>query len=368
MSATQLHDAIADVVDQVTPPPGDLTTVRARGHRIRRRRRGLAAAAATTAVVAVGAVVGVVVATPDGAGKTDGGQVLDPVGTLDLSAGLRAVGTPDGAEIHLGGRTFSGGELPSDLDTDAVVTDAGVVFYRDSSPYLLDAAGEFTQLDAAPRGGADVRPTAKADGALVAYGLPAEGGMEVVVHDLAADRELARRMVECDGAACGDLVIDALDDGAVFLRTSTGTVSWDYASDEIEPFTTGATRVADVRNGVVLYDGPQPATPAAKRYRLVRGAIDAQLTLDGRYVVSWSSRLRPTTPGDPVVVLDQPGAGVGYAFWAIDTDGSVLVAVPSPRGATARVFDCPVSDGPCDVVVDELDTMSGDPVFIGVDM
>jgi hypothetical protein len=364
MTSTALRDVIADEVERVTAPPGDLAAVRTHGRRIRRRRRAVAVTAAAAVVAVVAGSVALGTAGSPGDGDDDRG--VDPIGSLDVSAGLRAVATPDGQTIHLGGRTFSADQLPF-LDTDAAVTSVGVVFYRDGDPYLLDEDGEVRQLDESETEDDAVRPTTKSDGAVVAYGMPAADGVELVVRDLATGEELGRRVEPCPRSGC-DVRIEALDDGALFYRTGDTTLVWDVAADSLAPFADGATRVADVRNGVVLFDGPRPDAGADTRYRLVRGAIDGQLTLDGRYVVAWSSRLEPTTPGDPPVVLSQPRPLDRLAFWAIDTDGTVLVAITANDGATARVFDCPVSGDACDLAVDRLDARSGDPVFIGVDM
>ena len=56
----------------------------------------------------------------------------------------------------------------------------------------------------------------------------------------------------------------------------------------------------------------------------VKAPVDATLTFDGRYVLDWSSRLR-STDGSPDLVLEK-GPEKGLGFWAIDSDGSVLVA------------------------------------------
>ena len=125
--------------------------------------------------------------------------------------------------------------------------------------------------------------------------------------------------------------------------------------------------MADVRNGVILYDGPAPDGAAAASYRLVKGAIDAQLTYDGKYVLYWSSRLEPTGGGRPIL-LDQgdTGRGPAYGWWAVDTDGSVLTAVPG-RGNRSTVYDCALPSGHC-TELGPLSTLHGDPMFIGVDM
>ena len=117
------------------------------------------------------------------------------------------------------------------------------------------------------------------------------------------------------------------------------------------------TRVADVRNGVLLYDGPAPDGPAAATYRLVPGAIDAQLTYDGGHILYWSNRLESTDGGTPIV-LDQKAT-----FFTVDTDGSIL-AVGAGEGSTDLVYDCEVPSGRCAELA-SLDTRHGDPMFMG---
>ena len=54
-------------------------------------------------------------------------------------------------------------------------------------------------------------------------------------------------------------------------------------------------------------------------------------------------------------------------FWAIDSDGSVLVAGPDGKYPHYLVYDCEVPSGACEEL-GPLVTTGGDPEFIGVDM
>jgi len=68
-------------------------------------------------------------------------------------------------------------------------------------------------------------------------------------------------------------------------------------------------------------------------------------------------------------VLEQgPTKQYALGFWAIDSDGSVLVARPDEaRGYPHyRVYDCAVPTGACEEL-GPLVTRGGDPEFIGVD-
>ncbi|HEY0949771.1 hypothetical protein [Nocardioides sp.] len=345
---TDLREVLHERLHLVVPPAGDLPAVRRAGRRLRRRRQ-LTAGGAALAVVAAGTAVALVLGGGDGTDRGERG--LDPVGQLDFSHGLRAYADP-GYVIHLGGREFSARDLEY-LDTDATATPYGVVFYDAGHPMLLEESGEFRDLEPGARGGGG-HPTAKADsrGALVAYAVSTDDGLEVVVRDLASDDVVGRHPLPPDA------VIDALDDGVVLFRTDAGTTAWDTATDRVREVAGPDTRVADVRNGVLLYDGPRPDGPGASPYRLVKGAIDAQLTYDGSHVLYWSNRLE-STDGSAPVVLDQRAT-----FFAVDTDGSILAA---EYGHPATVYDCEVPSGIC-TELGPLTTRGGDPAFIGVDM
>jgi hypothetical protein len=141
---------------------------------------------------------------------------------------------------------------------------------------------------------------------------------------------------------------------------------WDLDGNFTRPFAGPGTRIADVRNGVVLYDGavPEPEPGVGQRdYTYVPGAIDSQLTHDGAHVLAWSSTLAPTRTGDPLrlSVTEEDGA----THWTVDTDGSVLVA--SQAGSATVVSDCDPVTGACDEV-EVLEVSGGDLGFLGNDM
>ena len=126
-----------------------------------------------------------------------------------------------------------------------------------------------------------------------------------------------------------------------------------------------------MRNHVLLYDGRRPSMyPRGYRgpdaWTLVRAPADATLTFDGRYVLDWSSRLR-STDGGPDLVLDQGPTDSGLGFWAIDSDGSVLVAARRTRTALHRLRLRGADTGACDGAR-PAGPRSGDPEFLGVDM
>lgn len=402
----EMLDQVRQEVDRTTVPLPDLEATLVRGRRLRRRHR---AGALVTGVATIGVVVaGGVLLGHDG--PTEGaGFATMSVPTMDFTHGLRAYAAPpevtvpidggkghaSGGEIHMGGRSFDFNAAPY-LDTDGTATSAGVVFFdSDNRPKLLAESGDVVALGPKPpampeapapsttedengmlvtTGPRAWHPTAKADSASTKVLLtqPAAGGVEVQVVDVATRTVLARRTVACTVDTCGDVVAEAYDRGTAFVRTPDGTRMWDGA-DQWELVSGPETRLADVRNHVVLYDESRPAPTLPDGWRAVSGAIDAQLTFDGSHVLDWSSTLAPTREGGSPVVLDKgPKDGKGPAWWTFDTDGSVLVAVPESGSRDSDssvnlVYDCDATSGACDRLAD-LTTKSGDPMFVGDDM
>jgi hypothetical protein len=320
---------------------------------------GVSLTAALAAVVASGVAL---------MGSDDPGRGVDhaayvSLGPLDLSHGARAYASP-GEELHLAGRTFPHGDIAY-LDTDAVATAHGVVFFDHGRPMLLGADGEVRPLvDGPVDDPKGFHPTAKADSVnpWVAYATRRGATTTVTVRDLSTGRDVASTKIDCD---CTDFVIEALDDGVVYVRIAQLTRSWDVLTGEGKTVYDGGGRVVDVRGGVMLYDGKPPADLGLTR---VKAPIDATLTFDGKYVLDWSSRLR-STDGGPDLLLDQGPVGDkgGPAFWAIDSDGSVLVARLDRKYPHYLVYDCEVPSGACEELGPLL-ARGGDPEFIGVDM
>jgi len=362
MSA-DLRTALAERLDTVEAPRGDLQAAVRVGTRRRRVRRGAVAAGTAGALAMVAVVVT--------------GQLRDTVadhtvvdhpslGQLDFSGGLRAYADP-GHEVHLGGRTFDASNLEW-LDTDAAATPWGIVFYDAGRPMLLGEDGETVSLvDGPVESRQGFHPTAKVDSIQpqVAYATLRDGGATITVRDMESGKDVGSLDVECGG--CGDLVIDGIDDGVVFFRDGNGTQAWSVGDPDPVEFAPDA-QVVDVRNHVLLYDGQEPSSELADRYLLVRAPVDAQLTYDGDFVLYWSSRLEPTHEGEAPMVLEQgPTKRFALGFWTIDTDGSVLVAAPSGEYPDYTVNDCEVPSGAC-TEVGPLSPEGGDPMFIGNDM
>jgi hypothetical protein len=362
MTELDLRETIQRHLEAVDIPPAPLGPVVLKGRRRRNRRRRAVIGASVTAVVAAAAATGAALVGSDDEGRGLDTSQYASVGALDFSHGARAYANP-GLELHLAGQTFPYGDLEY-LDTDAVATSYGMVFFDDGRPMLLGTDGDVRALVDGPLDDPDgFRPTAKADSVnpWVAYATRRGITITVTVHDLAANRDVASTTIDCPG--CTDFAIDAFDDGVAYVRIDQLTRAWDSVTGQGKTVYDGGGRVVDVRGGVMLYDGKPPADLGLTR---VKAPVDATLTFDGRYVLDWSSRLR-STDGSPDLVLAQGPTKKGpLGFWAIDSDGSVLVARPDGKYPNYLVYDCEVASGACEEL-GPLVTRSGDPEFIGVD-
>ena len=352
-----LRIALSSHLDTVVPPTSDLAGIRRQQRRNRARK--LAFATVVTAAAAAVVIGAVLLVRPGASPSTDSTPDFVSPGTLDYSEGLRAYADP-GRVLFLGGRS-----LPADdfayLDTDAAATAYGMVFFDAGRPMLLREKGDTEALyDGAVEASQAFHPTAKADAhsADVAFAVMHDDQVTLVVRDLDADRMVASRPLDC-ADTCQDVVVDGIDHGVVFVRTGGGTYLWNVANDDWTRFAGAQTRVADVRNRVVLYDGSAPTLPL-NAWRYVQGAVDAQLTFDGRHVLSWSPTLSPVSAADDPITLKAPGA----IFFTFDTDGSVLAAT---AGDPTTFLDCEVPSGKCEKL-GTVKVTGGDPMFLGNDM
>jgi hypothetical protein len=367
----QLTRAITERVTTVPQSVPDLSDVVARSRRRRRRRGAMALGAA---VLAVGGAVAVPELSEVTAPVAERPEHFASVGPLDYSKGLRAFASPDAdGEVSLGGRSFPIKDMGY-LDTDATATQHGLVFFDSAGQaHLLDQDGTDRTLAPAPtESDSSFRPSAKADGILplVAFTQLNDDGVTVRLQDLDTGRTVDTMLVPCAGSSssCEDVHVDGVDRGLVFVRTGEGTFVWDPQARGAQRWTLlgdGNFRVADVRNGRVLWSGARP-TPAPNNsvagWDFTQGQIDAELSYDGRHVLYWSSTLEPTEPGGEAIRLD-----VKDAIWfTFDTDGSVLAAA-NGDGQRSPVYDCELATGACEQI-GSVSTRSGDPMFIGNDM
>jgi hypothetical protein len=366
----QLTHTISAHAQAAAEPAHDLQAAVRRGRGLRRRRHtATVAAAGLSSLVVLGAVALALNQTSQPAGP--GPQDYLPVGQLDYSAGLRAFASPDeNGRLWLGGRSFPKRDMGY-LDTDATATPYGMVFFdHEDRARLLAQDGTFKTLYPAPTPHAGVRLSAKADARLplLAFTQPSAAGVSVVLYDFRSGHAVATHDVPCDGASCKDVRVDAVDRGLVFVRTAGGTFVWDRRAVGDRRWTRlgeGAFRVADVRNGRVLWTGSAPS-PAANspvaRWHFTHGEIDAELSFDGRHVLYWSSTLKPVDKTGRPIRLEVKDA----AWFTFDTDGSVLAATTG-SDQSSSVYDCQIPTGACERV-GSVTTESGDPMFIGNDM
>lgn len=361
MNDLSLEQEITRHLDAVVAPPADLTAV------VRRARRGRLRQATTSAVAAVAVVAAGVAAMHWPSGLLGHDRSVGPFGPLDLAPGLRAF-ADDGRVVHVGGRTVPYSVGGAWLDTDAAATPYGIVFFTDDAqPMLLDGGGRTRPLaDPPPPPPADWHPSSAFDVTAphAVWAEPDEDGVLLRVYDLEANETVATRTVPCSGAACRDVRVGGFDSGVVWVWTPDGTAAWQVGDDDWMLAGGPGLEAADARGRVLLYDSRGDApTDLPDGWRAVAGPIDATLSFDGQHVLSWSGRLRSTTPGEPPITLARGADDKGdAAFVAFDTDGSVLIA--GIGSGPLVVWDCPVSGAACD----RLGVVHGDPVFIGADM
>lgn len=366
-------------LDEIDPPAGGLDAVKSQGRALRRRRSG----GIVTGSVLAATVVGLTASQLLGGGSPGDGEG-HPVASTDrhyvtlaafnVTQGLRAFADPAPTGlIHLGDRSYPRKDMEY-LDTDASATPYGMLFFdKDQKPRLLGSDGTVVDLGSGPsvpvKG---FHPSSKVDSQrpLVAWTENHGASVRVVVYNLSAHSIVTSRDVPCSGKDCDTIKVDGLDGGDAFVRTPTGTFIWHVDGNGWTQLGGPKLRVADVRNGTILWADQAPTMPHGA-WRFVEGKIDAQLTFDGKNVLYWSNRLAPTTPGDRTIQLSAGARDSGW--YTFDTDGSVLVAVqtngqsPTSPQVKADVFDCEIPSGAC-TKIGAIATESGDPMFIGDDM
>jgi hypothetical protein len=374
-----IREILAAHLNDVDPPESDLTAVKHQGRALRRRRTGGIVTASILAVTAVGLTASQLVS-----GGGHGGGKGDPLvsshhhyvtlAAFNVTQGLRAFADPATTGlIHLGDRSYPRKDMDY-LDTDASATPYGMVFFdKDQKPRLLGSDGKVVALGdgpSAPLKG--FHPSSKMDSQrpLVAWTENHGSLVRVVVYNLSSRSTVSTRDVPCSPKDCSKIKVDGLDDGVAFVRAPDGTYIWRVDGNTWTQLGGPKLRVADVRNGTILWADQAPTMPHGT-WRFVEGKIDAQLTFDGKNVLYWSNRLAPTTPGGKTIQLSAGATDSGW--YTFDTDGSVLVAVETNGNSQpssvvkADVFDCAIPSGSC-TKIGAISTEGGDPEFIGDDM
>ncbi|MGH3345556.1 MAG: hypothetical protein ACRDO4_01125, partial [Nocardioides sp.] len=351
--------SIEDHVDPVFVPPMDVAAVRRSGERRR---------AATTAVASLGVLAvitgGFALATGGGSPSETRIQPAE-LPALDFDQGLRAYYDDIKEELHLGGKAFELKDVPN-LDISSSATPHGVVYVVDGEVRLLEEDGDvrvlLTETDADA-----VSSTVKFDAVapVVAWLTRGDDGVSLVEYEFQSEatEALLFASVPCEGDGCKALAVAGLDHGKVFVRRldRDETLVFQRNGDVV---TLEGFRVADVRNRVVLGEGTPPTgDPLGKGWRFVEAeGPESLLTFDGGHELYWSSTLRSTDGGEPLV-LDVPAKGT--EFVNLDSDGSILIAVAS-GAEPQRYFDFEVPSGTC-TPIGTLRRTSGDPIFLGND-
>lgn len=357
-----LTRSLHDHLDPIVAPPVDLAAVRRSGE----RRRGATAAAGMLAVLAV-ITGGVALATLPGPDD----RAVSPTGlpAMDFEEGIRAFYDDGKGELHLGGQVVPLSRA-AELDLTAAATPWGVVYFtQGQQAKLVEEDGTDRVLAPAPDDPGRFHPRVKYDPveSLAAW-LTREGPDVVLTVYRFGDDEgvVGTTTVPCEGEACEWQQVAGVDHGQVFVRgPDDGTRVFDVDDLGADPVWLSSFTVADVRNRVVIGDGPCCGDePLGPDWRFVQAeGVESSLTLDGAHEVYWSSTLR-STDGTAPLQLDLP-AGDGVEFTALDSDGSVLVGVMTQEATT--YYDCDPTSGACEEFA-RLGPNAGDPVFLGNDL
>ena len=350
--------SIEEHVDRIDLPTVDVLSVRRSGQ----RRRAGATAVASLGVLAV--VAGGFALATGGDGPSNTQIQPAELPAMDFDEGLRAYYDDIQGQIHLGGQVFALSDVPH-LDTSSSATPHGVVYVVDGDVRLLTEDGDVRVLSPEEDGQA-VSSTVKFDAEepRVAWLARDGDGVSLVVHEFRGpgDETQVWKDLSCDGRGCEQLSVAGIDHGLVFVRRLDRDETLVFDREGRQVATLDSFRVADVRNRVVLGEGTPPTgDPLGEGWRFTEAeGPESLLTFDGGHELFWSSTLRSTDGGAPLV-LDVPAKGL--EFVNLDSDGSVLVAV-APGAKPQRYFDCEVPSGAC-TPIGTLDRTSGDPIFLG---
>ena len=284
--AQLMHDEARDL--DVPPPPA--SSILARGRRVRRRHRvttGLAALSMVT-VVAGSAVL---------AGGLGDDRARD-VGPASAGA------APTGPAFALGNTVYlDGGSVRATVDDRAVkslyYTSVGVLVRHGINDFsdgggpqrfsLVTPAGEVRPIDVATE---DTVPGVDPDQPYLAYAVVEAGTVEVVVHDISTDAEVARVAVPDDFEGGWDAPPVAIDGDLVFVGTDTATQVVDWrtgavsSTDKVEgPFVqVSGGRTVSVRDGRARISDAVTGE-LADLVDLSSDYGDVRLSPDGRYAV-----------------------------------------------------------------------------------
>ena len=354
--------SIEDHVDRVVAPPADLAAIRRSG----RRRRAVTTATASIGVLAV--LTGGFALATGGNDPTDTQIQPSELPAMDFDHGLRAYYDDIKGELHMGGATFPLRAVPN-LDTSSSATPYGVVYADDGEVRLLEEDGSLKRLSSVRDQPQELYSTVKFDARAprVAWLARDDSGVMLHVHEFLGEGSEAQygTNIPCEGEDCRMLSVAGIDQGLQFVRRLDRDETLVFDDQGTLVATLDGFTVADVRNRVVLGQGTLPTgNPLGEGWRFVEAeGPESLLTFDGGHELFWSTTLRSTDGGTPLR-LDVPARGT--EFVALDSDGSVLVAVTAGT-EPQRYFDCELPSGEC-TPIGTLDSTSGDPIFLGNDM
>lgn len=340
-----LHDEVATL--DVPPPPA--AAILRRGRAVRRRGQ----AASTVATLAV---VGVIAATAVVATRDGEDRGAQPVGR-------------SGAEVLDTGATFSVGTtlwyddatrtapIPDAAVKSLYYTSAGVLVRHGDNNYS-DGGGEQRFSLVLPSGEVravsvvteEVAHTTDAARPYLAWTDAIDGVATLVVHDVAADEEVAR-------VALPDVDPDAFlwttlaGDTAYLLADGEPAAAVSWETGEVHPLDLAVSETGGSR---ALVDGSVVDLDSGETVYQARRSASLDLSPDGRYVLVQSGGWR--RPSYDVVDLDAPGTPVhldqpayGYSW----TAGNELMSVAVDAVATCDPESGACTDVPADLGVSD---------------
>jgi len=360
-----LTETLHERADALPAPQLDVTAMIHTGDRRLRRRRaavrgGLAAAALTVAVT-----------VPWALGGGDAPRGVDD-GGLTAAFAAHAPSYAVGSVVRLDDESFDVGH-----DIRAYVqTDDGVVFSDPSGVVYAANGGEVTEV-----GRIDAKyPRLVAGGPRAAWVEPQGNQAPVfVVYDQSAG-EVSRSALD-NVAGMSDLrdgrdpaVVYAVDGATVWVRSHTGVLAWDTATDTHEVMATDADgfTISDVKNGLIATEIPDDAgSTVTVGPRVGEGT---SLPLWSAYYLSPSGRyfLGEPEPDDVRVYDTSTGKAMpentedygyfGAYQWIDDEHYAALGVDVDEQGAgtsAVDIFRCTVATGACTRVADDVGTLDG---------
>jgi hypothetical protein len=312
---TALLQEQADNVPVPIAPAGDVIAL---GRSRRRRRRAACIAVGLSTLVTAVAIAAVAVPT----GNSD--NVLEPADVIGLNEwGAVAVGR----DVYVGDA-----HVRWDEDITAMYyTSEGVVVRSNGEYSMIRADGETSAISIDIP---DRIPGFEPDSTRFAYALESGSALEIVVHDAATDKELARVAVPKSATWGGwEAPSVAIDGGVVWMHLDSGWVEADWHTGKYRQVP-GTRRTHELANGRYAVQSGDTWSIRDMADSSVVGTVDlrrgwyAFFSPDGRFLRSfpnmtvpekWSPEIHDPAAGTKVV-LDDPGDDFGWT-----PEGDLLV-------------------------------------------